>query len=156
MKKLLIIRHAKAAEEGTDGDFSRPLKKSGEEDAHDLAKKLKKKAILPEIIYTSPALRAKTTASIVAEHNNIPLGEPIQAIYEASDRDLFSIINSFPNQYDFVGLTGHNPGLSMVSTYLSSAYHSLPTCGAVLIEFDLDDWAMVSAATGKVTWVYEP
>ncbi len=156
MKNLLIIRHAKAVTEGTDGDFNRPLKISGEDDAFGLAKKLAKKNITPQIIYSSPALRAKTTASIISNHNEIPLGDFIASIYEASDRDLLDVINSFSSAYDFIAITGHNPALSTVSTYLSSQYISLPTCGAVLIAFEVDDWKLISAATGKVTWMYEP
>ena len=156
MKKLLIIRHAKATDEGPDGDFARPLKKSGKDDAQRLAVTLKDNDLIPQIIYTSPALRAKTTADIIGKLNDISLGNPIDSVYEASDSTLLSVINNFPDEFDFIALTGHNPGLSIISTYLSLEYHSLPTCGAVLIIFEFDDWALISAATGKVEWVYEP
>ena len=156
MKHLLIIRHAKAANEGSGGDFFRPLKNSGEKNALDLAKTLNQKSIKPQIIYSSPALRAKTTATIIAEYNGFTLGNPIPNVYEATDQTLLAIINGFSNEFDFIGLTGHNPGLSTISTYLSSSYQSLTTCGAILLEFDIDDWKLISADTATVSWIYEP
>ncbi|MCK5293309.1 MAG: histidine phosphatase family protein, partial [Arcobacteraceae bacterium] len=66
-KKLYIIRHAKSSwKDFTLDDFDRPLNKRGRLNAPFMGKILKGKNIIPDIILSSPALRAKTTAKIIA------------------------------------------------------------------------------------------
>ena len=63
MKKLYLIRHAKSSwKDITLDDFDRPLNKRGKTDAPFMAQKLKDKNIYPDIIISSPAKRAKSTA----------------------------------------------------------------------------------------------
>jgi phosphohistidine phosphatase len=156
MKKLLLIRHAKASHETNTGDFARPLKHSGEKDALELAKKIKSADLIPQKVFSSPALRAKTTALIITEHLELPEATYIEAVYEAYDPVLLKVINTLPNEYDFIALAGHNPGLSSITTYLTGKYCSLPTCGAVLISFDIESWALASTDTGDINWQHEP
>ncbi|NCD69823.1 SixA phosphatase family protein [Mucilaginibacter agri] len=156
MKKLLIIRHAKASHDSDYEDFDRPLKKSGIKDAEQLAKKLETEGLIPQKMFTSPALRAKTTAEIVAKHLDLPELGFIDEVYEASESALLKMINQFPNQYDFVALSGHNPGLSYIITYLTGDYCNLDTCAAALLIFDTDIWNAISADTGKISWFNEP
>ena len=68
MKKLYIIRHAKSSwKDSTLGDFERPLNKRGKLNAPLMGKRLKKKKVCPDIIISSPAIRAKRTAEIIAK-----------------------------------------------------------------------------------------
>jgi len=156
MKKLLLIRHAKASHETNTGDFERPLKHSGEKDALDLAKRLKAADLIPQQVYSSPALRAKTTAGIITVYLGLPEASYNEAIYEAYDPMLLKIITSLPDEFDFIALTGHNPGFSSITTYLTGKYCSLPTCGAVLVNFEIDSWKEASSGTGDITWISEP
>ena len=156
MKKLLLIRHAKASHETNTGDFARPLKNSGTKDALDLAKRLKVADLIPQQVYSSPALRAKTTANIITEYLGLPEASYLEAIYEAYDPTLLKIINTLPDQYDFIALAGHNPGFSNIATYLTGKYCNMPTCGAVLINFEIDSWKEVSSDTGDVSWLSDP
>ena len=68
MKKLFLIRHAKSSWEDLRlDDFDRPLNKRGEKDAPFMAELLKEKNIIPDLIISSPSLRTKLTAEIIAE-----------------------------------------------------------------------------------------
>ena len=68
MKTLLIVRHAKAVPKHLSlSDHDRPLDKVGEEDALHMGKLIKDKDIIPSTITSSTALRAKTTAELVAK-----------------------------------------------------------------------------------------
>jgi phosphohistidine phosphatase len=156
MKKLLLIRHAKASHETDTGDFARPLKHSGEKDALELAKRLKAADLIPQQVYSSPALRAKTTAGIVTAYLGLPEATYNDAIYEAYDPTLLKIINTLPDEFDLIALTGHNPGFSSITTYLTGKYCNLPTCGAVLIIFEIDSWKEISSGTGDISWLSEP
>lgn len=156
MKKLLLVRHAKASHETNTSDFARPLKQSGEKDALELAKRLKAADLIPQQVYSSHALRAKTTAGIITHYLGLPEATYNEAIYEACDPTLLKIINMLPDEHDFIALTGHNPAFSNVTTYLTGKYCSLPTCGAVLINFETDSWREVSAETGQISWQNQP
>jgi phosphohistidine phosphatase len=152
-KQLLLIRHAKS-DWGNAGlrDFDRPLNKRGRNNAPEMAARMVKQDIFPEHIISSPALRAITTAGFFAQAWKIPIKE-IQlepSIYEAGIKSLMVVINNLPNQFNRVALFGHNPGLTDLTNYFDGHLDNMPTCSVVLIEFPFDDWAMISAATGKI------
>ena len=85
MKTLLILRHAKAVSKDPNlSDHDRPLDKVGENDALHMGKLMKDKDIIPSLIISSTAFRAKTTAELVAKGCGYE-GEIFldQSIYEA-------------------------------------------------------------------------
>ena len=59
---LILLRHGKAEIHGGDGDFSRGLVEKGREQARRAARLLKAAAVLPDIVLTSPLVRARQTA----------------------------------------------------------------------------------------------
>lgn len=153
MKQLLLIRHAKSDwNDPTLADFDRPLNDRGCRDAPVMAERLAREHITPQAIVTSPALRAITTANHFADRFGIDkqLIKTELAIYEASTANLLSVVNNFDNQYDFVALFGHNPGLTnFVISLCDTDVYDIPTCGMVLIQFPFDDWRMISKNTGE-------
>ena len=155
MKKLLLIRHAKAA--SYDGkDFKRPLSEKGVHDAHAMATELKKLQLVPGFILTSPAHRAKATAEILSEVLAVGAKGNNDFIYEANTHTLLNIVAHLPDEHNFVALVGHNPGLSQLLYELTGEVLDMPTMAAVLIGFDFDEWDMVSSDTGKVAWYGSP
>ncbi|HEY0054123.1 MAG TPA: histidine phosphatase family protein [Pedobacter sp.] len=153
MKQLLIVRHAKSDwTSGAQKDFDRPLNKRGFRDAPEMADRLLCQHLIPQLLVSSPALRALTTASIFAEIFNIHKKEikTDQSIYEATSGALLNTINALDNKYDFVALFGHNPGITNLAINLCSTdVYDIPTCGMILIEFPFDDWKMVSKDSGE-------
>jgi phosphohistidine phosphatase len=156
MKKLLLIRHAKAEKDTSVKDIDRPLKYTGMQDAGFMADKIKERSLIPQIIVTSPALRTKTTAEIFADHLKLPNPETNKAIYEATQITLLKIINKFSAEYDFVALVGHNPGISYLLEYLTDEAKEVHTSTVALIDFDTDDWASISGDTGKLVYYSSP
>lgn len=152
-KQLLIVRHAKSDWGNADlRDFDRPLNKRGKANAPEMAERLVKLKIVPELIVSSPALRALTTAKFFADTWQIPLDQIQQEpkIYEANVNTLLKVVNGFTNQYQRIALFGHNPGLSDLATYFNGHVHEMPTCGVILLEFPFDDWGMLSQSTANV------
>jgi phosphohistidine phosphatase len=156
MKKLLLIRHAKAEKDTSVKDINRPLKYIGIQDAGFMADRIKEKSIIPQIIITSPALRTKTTAEIFADHLLLPAPETKKAIYEASQQTWLKVINQLPDQYDFIAIVGHNPGVSQILYYLTGEAREVHTSTVALIDFETDDWASVSGETGKLAYYSSP
>jgi len=146
MKKLFIIRHAKSDwSDLTLRDFARPLNKRGFKNAPFMGKQLKKLEVNPDLIISSPALRAITTAKLISKEINYT--KEIQTdenIYEASLHALLDILNKLDDKNEQVFLVGHNPSLSFLVETLSGLDTDIPTCAVVQIDFDTDTWENIS------------
>jgi len=157
MKKLMLVRHAKSGWDIPDlTDFERPLNARGEETAPEMAMRLLNKGIVPQYIVSSPAERAMATANIFAGTFNLTEPEYNLAIYEASYITLLSVVNNLPDDYDFIAMFGHNPGISELACYLTDKMHDMPTCAVVVINFDADSWQMISGSTGNIEYYDYP
>jgi len=146
MKKLVIIRHAKSDWEDTSlDDYDRPLNERGLKDATFMGKHLKEKGLVPDLIMSSPALRAITTAEFIAKEIGYEKAiTPNQYIYEAYVNTLQEVVSFIHDANDTVFLVGHNPGVSALAYMLSELKQSVPTCATVEIDFDCDSWMDVS------------
>lgn len=137
MKTLTIARHAKSSwEDSTMSDFDRPLNARGTRDLPCMAAALKAHDVTPELILSSPAKRARTTA----EHYHEVLGGILrldERIYEASLMSLIYLVQEAFEEHDTVMIVGHNPSLTMLVDRLSNkAIGNLPTAGVVGIAFE--------------------
>ncbi|SDF05655.1 phosphohistidine phosphatase [Mucilaginibacter pineti] len=156
MKKLLLIRHAKATHESGYADFERPLKPSGMEDAELMASVVKKHGVVPQIVISSPALRTQSTADIFTEQLSLPKAGTDKRIYEASEETWIKVINDLPDKHEFIAIVGHNPGISQALYYLTGQVRDLPTCAIALITFDNDDWQSITSDDGHLTFFDSP
>ncbi|MEO6852137.1 MAG: histidine phosphatase family protein [Mucilaginibacter sp.] len=156
MKKVVLIRHAKAVHDTSYSDFERPLKPSGIRDATLMAERLSGDGIIPQLLVTSPAIRTQATADIFSEHLSIPKPIADNNIYEGSQRDLLHVINEFDDKYDFIGLVGHNPGISQMLYNFTGFDHDVPPGTVALITFGFDEWKLLSHDTGKIEWFGTP
>ena len=156
MKKLLLVRHAKAEKDTTVKDFDRPLKYIGMQDAGFMADRIKEHSFVPQLVITSPALRTKTTAEIFTDHLGLPQPGTNKNIYEASEKALLKVINGFPDQNDFIALVGHNPGIAQILYYLTGDVREVHTSTVALIEFETDSWASVTQDLGTLIYYSSP
>jgi phosphohistidine phosphatase len=156
MKKLLLIRHAKATHDSGYADFDRPLKQSGKDDATLMANIIKGQSIIPQVIITSPALRTQTTAAIFAQQLQLPAPGTDKRIYEASEQTWVKVINGLPAEFDFIAIVGHNPGISQALYYLTGQIRDMPTCAVALITLENDDWQSISEEDGHLAFFDSP
>lgn len=154
MKQLVLIRHAKSSwSDYNIKDIERPLNKRGNRDAPFMGELLMEKEIIPDVIYSSPAVRAFITSEIIAQKVNYPTEKIINKseIYEASANGLLNIISSFSNKNEIVMMFGHNPGFSMLANYLCNSFVSnMPTCSVIQLNFDFDNWQEITADSGTL------
>ena len=158
MLQLTLIRHAKSSWDNPAlSDFDRPLNKRGMKNAPLMGKIINKRGLAFEQIVTSPALRAITTAHLIAGKTRFPVEgiEQRQELYGASVHALLNCVQSLDNQYKRIALVAHNPGLTDFCNHLSGeSIANLPTCAVAVIEFDLDDWRAVDQDMGRLV-LYE-
>ena len=152
-KKLFIIRHAKSSwKDSSLNDFDRPLNKRGVLNAPFMGIKLKEKNALPDIIISSPALRAKSTAEIIAK--KVKYDKKIvykRDIYEVGESAVHKILTNLDNENSVVFLFGHNPDLNMLAENYVNFDENIPTCGIVEIEFNCKRWKDISAKNANLT-----
>jgi phosphohistidine phosphatase len=163
MKKLYLIRHAKSswASPGLR-DIERTLELRGHNDAPRMAKHLKKLGITPDLIVSSPAVRARMTAEYFAKEFEIDAQSiDIQKdIYEANEEDIAHIISLLPDDADTVFMFGHNPTFTYVADSFSKTHRfdNVSTCGVVQIRSNTEGgtWEKFNKFTAEVTAFWYP
>lgn len=159
-KHVFIIRHAKSDWSLGVSDYDRPLNERGFRDAPFMAERLAANPTKPQLLVSSPAKRALTTAQIFAERLSA-LSKDIQiepSIYEASTKTLLELINNMDDQWERIAIFGHNPGLSELASYLSEEdYLNMPTCAIVHLHFPhANHWSEISGGTGAIIDFWYP
>jgi len=144
MKTLYLVRHAKSSwKDARLQDHDRPLSKRGEQDALRMGKRLGRRRSKPEVILSSPAVRAKSTAKILATEIGYPKSGIIvdDLMYAAGPEDLVSVIRGLDNAVDCVMLVGHNPAVTqLVNSLTHCDIANVPTCGLAVLEFRIHSW----------------
>ena len=135
-------------------DRERPLNDRGRDDAPRIGQALAKRHITPSLIVSSPAVRALSTAVLVAREVQYP-HDKIQvepALYEADLDTVIAVIRELPDEANSALLTGHNPTFTDTANYLlpnSGLTHEMPTAAVVCIRFQTDYWAEAGPATAE-------
>ncbi len=144
MKKLTLVRHAKS-DWGTDflKDIDRPLNERGYRDAYFMSEWYKKNKSLPQLMLSSSATRALSTALIFwrAIDETLPLIIN-DSLYESSVTNVKAVISGIDNKYSHVMLFGHNPFITDLANELCSElfFENIPTCGVVEFELNSTYW----------------
>ncbi|MBT4839012.1 MAG: hypothetical protein HON94_16865 [Methylococcales bacterium] len=158
MKRLIIIRHAESDwQQGDETDFERSLNERGMAEASVKGVVLIKKQILPDLIISSPAKRAITTAKIIADKMAFKIEQinEDQRIYEANTSDLLNVIAGIDDHHSTVLLFGHNPGVTSFCQLLSisNSFINMQPCGVCCLDLDVERWGDVHDGSGKVVFV---
>ncbi|WP_203258396.1 SixA phosphatase family protein [Hyunsoonleella ulvae] len=154
MKKLILVRHAKSSWEFDVIDHERPLKKRGIDDAHLIASELKLQNIKPDGVLVSDAERTKLTAKIILPALNVPENKISfeHKLYDFAGRDLIDVIKSCDNAVDTLMVFGHNHAITAcVNTYGDRYIDNVPTCGVVILEFNVNEWSNISSGKNVYT-----
>jgi phosphohistidine phosphatase len=158
MKRLFLVRHAKSSWDDTAlSDKDRPLAGRGKRDAPKIGKRLAKRDVKPDVILSSPATRALTTAKIFAKKLDYKLKNIVQddRLYAGDADDLLSVIYGLGDKLKCVMLVSHNPGLTELAQRLSSEITHMPTSAVAGFTFDAKSWSKVGKAKPvKVTLEY--
>jgi len=156
MKRLILLRHAKSSWKHPNlPDFQRPLNKRGKSDAPAMAQRMLELQIKPDLIISSPAKRALTTANIMAEKLGFDAALIIKEpeIYEGSISTLLYVIRNLDSDATCVMIVGHNPGFTYLANQLTGTrIDNVPTCGIVCVDFKCETWFEVEKEHGKLVF----
>ena len=159
MKTLFLMRHAKSSwKDDKLADHERPLKKRGLKDTKLIAKELKKNDLIPDLIITSPAVRAKQTAEYLAEclgyQGKIKTSD---ALYMGEPQDYAAALKEVKEKIESVLIVGHNPGLEAYLQIIDGEIESMPTGSLGYLMLAVEDWESVSLETmGDLIGFWKP
>jgi phosphohistidine phosphatase len=159
MKTILILRHAKSSWKHPElSDHDRPLNKRGLREAPQMGKVMKKEGLLPDMVLSSTARRARDTAQIVAEMCSYA-GEIrlIPDLYRADVEDILGFLQNLDDSISIVMVVGHNPDLEMLLSTLTGEEEALPPAALVQVELPIQSWkALDPEKMGKLVNLWKP
>lgn len=154
MKTLILMRHAKSSWDHPGlSDLERPLNARGERDAPLMGSHFSSWGLQPELLISSPAVRARETAIRVAEALSYPeaMIRIAPALYEQGVPGFLSVVHALPENLQSVCLFGHNPDISNAVGLLGGEpVTHLPTAALVSLIFAVDDWSAVMPGVGRI------
>jgi phosphohistidine phosphatase len=157
VKTILLIRHAKSSWDSESlNDFDRPLNDRGKRDAPMMAQRLKEKDVKIDAIISSPAKRAKKTASYFAEEYGVKENDIVfkTELYAAPQDIFYEVIEKLDSNPDNIALFSHNPGITeFVNSLTTTRIDDMPTCGIFAIKTDAKKWRDIRDAK-KEFWFF--
>jgi phosphohistidine phosphatase len=149
MKTLLIMRHAKSSWANTRlGDHDRPLNDRGRRDAPRMGRLLLDQGLTPELIVTSSAERALSTAEAVALASDY--GESIvvtRELYHADPESILEVVGRDGGDAGSVLVVGHNPGMAELVDLLTGVADRFTTANIAHLSIGIDSWADLSLSS---------
>lgn len=157
---LYLMRHAQSADKQPgQTDKERELTVQGLREAIKVGAWLYNEKINPDVIVSSTATRAKSTAGLLLDTMKL-MPEKIQLndeLYDASVRTFLREITQLEDTLNHVVCVGHNPAISYLAEYLTKAeIGNLPTGGLVIIQFEILLWQKVGEGSGKFIKLITP
>lgn len=159
MKTLLLMRHAKSSWKHPGlTDRERPLNKRGRRDAPTMGDLLRQQDIVPGLIISSTARRARQTAEAVAEAAGYD-GEVLylDELYGAEPAEHLAALRSLSDDVDCAMVIGHNPGLEDLLELLTDQWERLPTAAIAQMTLSVPNWARLGAeGSAQLVRVWRP
>jgi phosphohistidine phosphatase len=153
MKILLLLRHAKSSWKNPGlADINRPLNKRGKRDAPRMGMLLRQQDLVPDIILSSPAVRARRTAQAVSEESGYENDIEIQDEFYPGDPYAFiDTLIALPDQVNTALIIAHNPGLEAFLDVLTGETARMPTSTLAHISLPINSWVeMTNDVEGKL------
>jgi phosphohistidine phosphatase len=160
LKTLLVLRHAKSSwNETALDDHDRPLNQRGRRDGPQMGKFIREHGLIPDVIISSDAVRARLTAAAVAEAAKYPGEIRLEPrLYAASVDNILAVLRTAKGlNVKTVMIVGHNPGLEELVAQLTGEPQELPTAALAQIVLPIERWRDLSESTrGKLLGLWRP
>ncbi len=153
MKTLYLFRHGEA-EANKCSDYDRELTEKGITMTEMMGRHLKSSGVVIDVIISSGAPRALSTAETIAAALDFPISEIVtdDIVYDAKIGDeLLPLFENVESGVSSLLIVGHNPVLSDLGTLLTKDYKKidLSKSSVVRIDFDSPDWESIKTGSGN-------
>ena len=149
MKTLLVLRHAKSSwSDPALDDHERPLNTRGRRDAPRMGALARECGLIPDVVISSDAVRARLTAEAVVEAARYGGEARLDPrLYTAGPTDILSLLRTVGEKAETVMIVGHNPGLEELVAQLTGEWQDLPTAALAQIVLPIDQWRDLTLST---------
>lgn len=147
MKSLIVLRHGKSDQPAGVADFDRSLNERGKAEALRTGEVLAERELVPDLIVTSTAKRASSTAQLVADGSGYS-GEIIPAddLYLPTLAAILATVRDIPEDHSRAVIVGHNPGFGVFAAKFGGDVDHFPTCAWAHISFDVEFWGEITSS----------
>lgn len=155
----MLMRHAKSDwDAGALDDHSRPLNDRGVRSANRMGEVLRDLGIVPGIVVSSTATRARSTAELARVSGGWDSRLVLEdRLYGASFADTLAVASEHGGDHERAMLVGHEPTWSQLVHHLTGARAAMRTATCADIEMPVSSWASVStASTGTLVALLQP
>ena len=153
-KILYLVRHAKSSwKDMSLGDQQRPLNKRGRRSAPEMGRRMAAQGHKPELIISSPANRAFTTACKIAAELDFDESEIVtdENLYFSGSSGMKGVLADVDDRFRKVMMVGHNPDMTYLMNILGNTHvDNMPTAAIAVIGFDIASWAELPSAEGTL------
>jgi len=153
-KTLYLVRHAKSSwDDPSLADKDRPLSQRGLSSAPDMGRRLASQGHKPDLVISSPARRALTTAKKIAKETGYSESKIItdDHLYFSGTRSMVDLLEQLDDKYKKVMIVGHNPAMSSLLNILcESSVENMPTCAVAVVGFDMSSWSELTMSDGEL------
>lgn len=160
MKTLYLLRHAKSSWDDPElKDFERPLAERGLRDIPKMAARFRQRGDTVGCVITSPALRAKTTAKMIADQIGFPADEIFSSpeLYFAGAGMFLKAVGLLDEHCQSAMLVGHNPAITeFANGVCDGRIDHIPTCGLLKLQFPVQHWEEIQEASGELVYFDYP
>jgi phosphohistidine phosphatase len=156
MRNILVMRHGKPERNICCDDFDMPLSEAGRRAAARAGQTILERGIVPDIIISSPAVRAEETARIVAENCLYPKDIAINTAFYFDTTDAaVAALKALPGEIRRPLLIGHNPTWTELVFTLQENPQIIAVKPATLVSLTLVGmaWRDIMPGTCSLDWV---
>jgi len=159
VKRLLVMRHAKSDwDAGARSDHARPLNRRGVDSARLMGRLISAIGEQPDLVLTSSAVRAATTAELAADSGAWGCEiRPTDSLYEADPEAVIQLLDGIPSVVERLLIVGHQPTWSGVVHRLTGGSVSMRTATVAVVDLMLgSSWAHGGDLSGELVAVLQP
>jgi phosphohistidine phosphatase len=160
LRTLCFVRHAKSSwDDPSLMDIDRPLSARGERDAPAMAARMKELHVIPDLIVTSPAKRARGTAKYFRNAFELVKDDFITdlSLYDATPDDVVAVVQHLDNSKRCVFVFGHNPTFTFLANRFPGVrIDNVPTCGIFHVKTMSPTWAQWTPEISTFIGFYYP
>ncbi len=160
MRRLMLLRHAKAVPLRELADEERPLSGRGREALPAVGAFMARHALTPDLALISPVLRARETWELLLPAWPMPPRHRLEPrLYAAPAELLHLLVRETPAEVQSLLLIGHNPGFEQFARVIAGSgeaealarfANKMPTASLAVIDLALDDWKQLEPQRGRL------
>jgi phosphohistidine phosphatase len=158
MPNLMIMRHGKSDwNSGAGDDHSRPLAQRGVESAERMGEVIRDLGIIPDLVISSTAVRARATAELARITGGWATRLVLEDdLYGTSPAGALAVVARLGGDCSRVMIVGHEPTWSMLIKKLTGATCAVRTATVADIEMRASRWDSVGSAGGTLVSLLQP